>query len=61
MYENPDIGSELFTIKFHHGGEFIFRSKRIYVAGKGDYFDACEAEKMSMPEMDYIAKKLGRR
>ena len=61
MY-NPGIGPTneiFFSIKVHHGGDFTEGPVNRYVGGTVEYIDNCDLDKMSLLEMDDIAKKFG--
>lgn len=51
-------GSDLFTIKYHHAGEFRVNPTR-YIGGTVDYFDLCDVDTMSLIELGSMAKETG--
>ena len=57
---NADTNSDFFTIKVFHGGRFSEeKGRKCYVGGTVSYFDWNDKDKMSLIELDDIAKRLG--
>ncbi|KAL6524382.1 hypothetical protein OROHE_016053 [Orobanche hederae] len=52
------VDSELFSIKFHHGGHFI-ENRTEYIGGSFDYIDLCDCDTMSMIELLHMSKECG--
>ncbi|KAG8375239.1 hypothetical protein BUALT_Bualt10G0079600 [Buddleja alternifolia] len=53
------LQNELFSLKVHHGGEFIPIPQKVYMGGECDHIDYISCVEMSMKTMEKIGKLLG--
>ncbi|KAG8377901.1 hypothetical protein BUALT_Bualt08G0081700 [Buddleja alternifolia] len=56
---NYELQNELFSLKVHHGGEFIQIPQKVYMGGECDHIDCISCVEMSMKTMEQIGKLLG--
>ncbi|KAL3656020.1 hypothetical protein CASFOL_000416 [Castilleja foliolosa] len=45
------------TVKLHHGGQFVDKPRKSYFGGKVGVFDGMVEDKMSLPELWDMGKK----
>lgn len=60
MLVHADINPSFFSIKVHHGGNFIVeRGRKSYVGGQVSYSDYEQRDKVSILDLNEIGKKIG--